>query len=118
MPSNSKNKAPIKKPSRFRTEAAAADWYASPAGQRHTEHVLRDAIRRGTVKVSKGHDVVRTDPAVLQELVERARASMTRAVSLRIPTGDIEAAKRIAERKGIGYQTVLKQAIRKGLRHA
>jgi hypothetical protein len=29
--------------------------------------------------------------------------------------GDIEAGKRIAERKGAGYQTVLKQAIRQGL---
>jgi hypothetical protein len=118
MPRNSKNKAPIKKATRFRSEVDAADWYASPAGQRHTEHILRDAIRKGSIKVSKGVDVVLTDPAVLQELVERARKTMTQAVSLRIPKGDIEAAKRIAERKGVGYQTVLKEAIREGLRHA
>jgi predicted DNA binding CopG/RHH family protein len=29
---------------------------------------------------------------------------------------DIEAAKRIAAKRGIGYQTVLKQAIREGLK--
>jgi predicted DNA binding CopG/RHH family protein len=110
------SKSPNKPPRSFATEAEAADWFASPAGRRHAEQTLRRAIREGTVKVTN-EKTPRTDPAVLEELLERARQSMTKAVSLRIPTSDIETAKRIAQKKGLGYQTVLKQAIREGLRH-
>ena len=39
----------------------------------------------------------------------------TRAISIRIPVNDLERAQAIAKRKRIGYQTVLKDAIRKGL---
>jgi predicted DNA binding CopG/RHH family protein len=35
---------------------------------------------------------------------------------LRIPIADLDAAKRIAAKKRIGYQTVLKQAIHAGVR--
>ncbi len=65
-----------------------------------------------------GSKVKPTDPAVLQKFLEEARASMTQAVSLRIPLADLDEAKRIAVAQGIGYQTVLKRVIREGLRQA
>ena len=44
------------------------------------------------------------------------RRVVTRQLTMRVPVADIERAKEIAEQQGIGYQTVLKQAIRKGLK--
>ncbi len=78
-----------------------------------------EAKRTGKViRYKKGLDIKPTDPAVLQEFMERVKARQTQAVSLRIPVSDIEAAKKIAEQKGLGYQTVLKGIISKGLRHS
>jgi len=48
--------------------------------------------------------------------MEKAKARATQAISIRVPVADLERARKIAARKGIGYQTVLKQAIRAGLR--
>ena len=58
------------------------------------------------------------DPAILQKLVDEARTSMPQAVSLRLPVTDLETAKAIARKNGVGYQAVLKQAIRDGSRQA
>jgi hypothetical protein len=70
------------------------------------------------VRFAKGLKIRPTDPAVLEKLLQDARASMTKAVSLRIPVSDLDAAKEIAAKKGVGYQTVLKDAIKAGLRRA
>ena len=48
--------------------------------------------------------------------MERAKLNATRSISIRVPIADLERAQRIAEKAGIGYQTVLKQAIREGLK--
>jgi predicted DNA binding CopG/RHH family protein len=133
MPTKSTNKKP-----QFKSEAEEADWYHTPEGKRHVSHTLRKAIRKGTIVVEEkvsmqralelarsgkrivlrqGVKIKATDPAVLQKLVEEALASMTQAVSLRIPVVDLDTAKAIAEKKGVGYQSVLKQATRDGLRH-
>ena len=127
-------------PPAFQNEQQEADWLASPAGREHARRSFQKAIRKGKLvvddklsilKASKlakttgkavvprhGARVNPTDPAVLEELLEEAHASMTRPVSLRIPQRDLDAAKRIAEQRGVGYQTVLKQIIAKGLKHA
>ncbi len=60
----------------------------------------------------------RTNPDVLETLLKQAKANATRPVSLRLSIADIELARSIASKRGIGYQTVLKQAIRKGLKRA
>ena len=44
------------------------------------------------------------------------KANATRPVSIRLPIADIELAREIASRRGTGYQTVLKEAIRVGLK--
>lgn len=60
----------------------------------------------------------RTGAEVLAELMEQAKAKATKAISIRLPIADIELAKRIAAAVGVGYQSVLKEAIRKGLKRA
>jgi predicted DNA binding CopG/RHH family protein len=62
--------------------------------------------------------IPRTDPKVLRQLMEQAARNATRSISIRVPIADLEEAKRIAEKAGVGYQTVLKQAIREGLKRA
>jgi predicted DNA binding CopG/RHH family protein len=57
-----------------------------------------------------------SDAKVLAELVEQAKAKAMKAISIRVPVADIERAQEIADKQGVGYQTVLKQAIREGLR--
>jgi predicted DNA binding CopG/RHH family protein len=116
MPRNSKRPSKAGQPATSNAESEEADWYASPEGQRATEREFRRAVREGMVKVyPRGQKIRRTDPKALHGLLERARANMTKAISIRIPLGDLEAAKRIAERRGTGYQAVLKEIIHKGL---
>jgi hypothetical protein len=96
-------------------ERKVADWYASPAGRRHVERVMDKGIRDGTAILVDGSKVNLT-PAKIEALLQEARDKSTQAVSLRIPRADLDAAKRIAAKKRIGYQTVLKQAIHAGVR--
>jgi predicted DNA binding CopG/RHH family protein len=51
-------------------------------------------------------------------LMEQAKQTATRAISIRIPIADLEQAQRIAAATGVGRQTVLKQAILAGLKKA
>src|SRR6516165_3150980 len=99
---------------KFRTEAEEADWYATPEGRRQTRREFERALRDGTVRYSPGEKVRRTDSAILQELMEQAKAKATRLIALRIPIVDLERAQTIAEQRGVGYQAVLKEAIRHG----
>jgi len=95
-----------------------ADWYATPQGRRETERQFARALRAGKVSRSEGLKIKTTDPKILGELMERAKQSATQAISIRISVADLERAKRIARKTGAGYQTVLKQAIREGLKKA
>ena len=92
---------------KFKSEAEEADWLSSSAGRRASERDLEKAVLTGEVIVSdkrimskkdkealrSGHlvryrnglDVKPTDPAILQELMDRAKAKRTEAVSLHIP---------------------------------
>jgi predicted DNA binding CopG/RHH family protein len=54
----------------------------------------------------------------LPEPIEQGKTTTLRAISIRLPVADIELAKKIAGKRGIGYQTLLKHAIREGLRKA
>jgi len=134
-----KSSAVAKKPA-FKNETEEADWLSSPVGRRYVSRSFRTAMRKGVIQseastLTEALAAVRqagagravqfkklnakpTDSVIVQKLLDEARASITQAVSLRIPVMDLEAAKRIAEKKGVGYQSVLKQAIRDGLRQA
>ena len=95
-----------------------ADWYATPKGRRETQRQFARALKTGTLSRSEGLKIKKTDSKILAELMERAKQSATQAISIRIPVSDLERAKRIAEKTGAGYQTVLKRAIREGLKKA
>ena len=102
----------------FKSEAEEADWYATPRGRDQTRKEFERALRAGKVTRSVGANVHRTDAKLLAELMEQAKAKATKAISIRLSIADIELAKRIAASEGIGYQSVLKRAIRKGLKRA
>jgi predicted DNA binding CopG/RHH family protein len=101
---------------KFKSEAEEAEWYATPEGRRQTQREFARALRTGTLSRSPRLKAARTDPRILEQLMEQAKESATRAISLRVPIADLERAKQIAEKTGVGYQTVLKQAIHEGLR--
>ena len=103
---------------RFKTEAEEADWYATPQGLRQTQREFARALKDGTLTRSAGTKITRTDSKALQSLMKQAKLNATRAISIRLPISDLEQARRIAAETGVGYQTVLKQAIRRGLRKA
>src|SRR5713101_3440870 len=96
---------------RFKSDAEEADWYATPEGRRQTEREFARAVRAGTLSRSAGLKAAKTDPKVLERLLEQAKENATRAISIRVPIADLERAKQIAETAGVGYQTVLKKAI-------
>ncbi len=95
-----------------------SDWYASAQGRRQTQREFERALKNGALIRSAGARVQRTSPDILDALLAQAKANATRPVSIRLPIGDIELARSIAAKRGIGYQTVLKDAIRRGLKRA
>jgi hypothetical protein len=101
-----------------RSKTEEANWYASPEGRRRTQREFERALKNGTLVRSSGSRIPRTDPDVLKRLLEQAKANVTRPVSIRLSVADIELARNIASKRGTGYQTVLKEAIRYGLKSA
>lgn len=95
----------------FNSEAKESAWYTTAEGRRQTRREYEKALKRGTISRSDG-----VDDAVLRQLMEQAKERTTRAISIRLPIADIERAQTMAGQRGVGYQTVLKDAIRKGLR--
>jgi hypothetical protein len=94
------------------------DWYVTEEGRRETQKEFARALRTGTLSRSPGLKVAKTDPKLLQQLMNQAKENTTRAISIRISVADLERARRIADESGVGYQSVLKQAIREGLKRA
>jgi hypothetical protein len=101
---------------KLESAAAEARWYATPEGRRRTQREFERAVKAGRVIRSDGVDIPTTDAKLLAALVVKAKASATKAISIRVPVADLERARKIAKREGSGYQTVLKRAIRAGLR--
>jgi hypothetical protein len=67
--------------SKAKSNAEEADWYASPDGRRRSQRELDRALRAGTLRASTGLKVAKTDPKVLQRLMEQAKENATRASS-------------------------------------
>ena len=106
------------KPPESSSKAEDADWYTSTEGRRQTQREFERALKDGTLVHSSGLRIPRTNRDVLRTLLEQAKANATRPVSIRLSVADIELAKNIATKRGTGYQTVLKEAIRYGLKRA
>ena len=103
---------------RLKANAGEADWYATPQGRLQTQREFARALKDRTLIRSTGPKIAKTDPNVLERLMEEAKQNATRSISIRLPIADLERAQRIAQRTGVGYQTVLKQAIKDGLKRA
>ncbi len=103
---------------RSKSEAGAADWYQTAEGRRQTQREFARALKEGTLIRSAGSKITRTDQKAIEALVEQAKRNATRPISIRVPIADLERAQRIAAATGVGYQTVLKKAIRQGLKRA
>jgi hypothetical protein len=103
---------------KVRSEAEEGEWYVTPQGRQQTQREFARALRDGTLIRATGSNIAKTDPRVLERLMEQAKQTATRAISIRIPIADLEQAQRIAAATGVGYQAVLKRAIRAGLKRA
>ena len=102
----------------FASDADEADWYTTPEGRRQTQREFAKALRTGMIERSPGVKAAKSDPKLLEQLVDQAKERATRAISLRVPIADLERAKQLAKKTGVGYQSVLKSAIREGLRRS
>ena len=86
----------------FQSESEEADWWYR--NRRNLDAEMIQAMREGKT-------------ISLAEVVEHAKRKATlKPVTLRLPGGDIDTARRLAEEKGIGYQTYIKILLHDALR--
>ena len=88
---------------KFVDESAEADWWASREGREFVKQKTAGAVRTGGA--GKG-----------SRLVGRLKKAASVQIALRLPEPDLAQARELAERKGIGYQTLLKMLVHEGLR--
>lgn len=92
----------IKTP-KFKNEAEEADWWDA-----HPE-VIMNAMERAYGKKA------------IERFLEggpRPKLPPTKTVTIRLPVEDVARAKRLAARKGLGYQTLVKSLLHEALRRA
>lgn len=95
------NKKTLEMP-KFKNESEEANWWASQAG--------RDFVKRKSVEAqSKGIKVVGS------RLVAELNRKSSVQIAIRLPEADLAQARKLAERKGLGYQTLLKMLVHEGL---
>ena len=85
---------------KFASEEEEAKWWASPKGRRF----VKDQSARRKAKTPGG-----------SKLVKKLARANSQQISLRLPSPDLAKARKLAERKGIGYQTLLKMIVHEGL---
>ncbi len=91
---------PLPRKPDFKNEDEEAQWWASAKGRSFLKQQPAASVakKRGSPLISKLN-----------------RASSIQ-IALRLPEPDVAQARQIAERKGIGYQTLLKMLVHEGLR--
>lgn len=97
-----------KKLAMARTEAEEARWF-----EEHQDRLLKlfeRAAREGKLRIGS-----RSVGITLSKHTGSLSKPPSQKVMLRIPTGDLERAKRLAAAKGLGYQTYIKSLLRQGL---
>ena len=87
---------------KFHGESDEADWWASRAGR---EYVKRKSAAAKAAGIKVGGSA----------LVAKLNQKSSVQIALRLPQDDIARARKLAERKGIGYQTLLKMLVHEGL---
>jgi predicted DNA binding CopG/RHH family protein len=83
---------------KFSSEAKEAAWW--DAHRSEIESEIRQRVKQKR-------------PIILGNLMQGAKPSQP--VTLRIPKDDLETARRLAARKGLGYQTYIKMLLREAL---
>jgi predicted DNA binding CopG/RHH family protein len=86
---------------KFKDEDQEAKWWASAKGR----EFLKQQSSAGMAKKQPG-----------SPLVANLSGKSSVQIALRLPAPDLAKARQIAERKGIGYQTLLKMLVHEGLR--
>jgi predicted DNA binding CopG/RHH family protein len=87
---------------KFKNESEEANWWASRAGRAYVKQKSAEAKSRSIE--TKGSNLVR-------KLNEKSSVQ----IAIRLPAADLGQARKIAERKGIGYQTLVKMLVHEGL---
>jgi predicted DNA binding CopG/RHH family protein len=87
---------------RFKSESEEADWWASPAGRTYVKQKSAEIRSKGTKATGSG-------------LVRKLSNKSSTQIAIRLPETDLAQARKIADRKGIGYQTLLKMLVHEGL---
>lgn len=88
---------------KFVNEDQEADWWASRDGREFLKQKSAEQAKSGVeLKGSR--------------LVGRLNKVTTVQIALRLPEPDLERAREIAARRGLGYQTLLKMLVHEGLR--
>ena len=85
----------------FASEDEEATWWASRQGRDFLKQKSAEPQKKG----AKG-----------SRLVGQLNRAASVQIALRLPSPDVEKARKLATRKGIGYQTLLKMLIHEGLR--
>ena len=86
----------------FRNENEEADWWASAEG-------------RAYVKKRSAETRVKGIKAAGSPLVTALQKKSSVQIAIRLPEADLTQARKIANRKGIGYQTLLKMLVHEGI---
>jgi hypothetical protein len=86
----------------FKSESEEADWWASPAGRAYVKQKSAEGKSRKARVSGSGLVATRTKRTSVQ-------------IAIRLPEADLLQARKIAERKGIAYQTLLKMLVHEGL---
>lgn len=87
---------------KFRNESDEADWWASRAGKAYVKKKAAAAQSEG--KAARG-----------STLVAQMNRKSSVQIAIRLPQTDLAQARKLAERKGLGYQTLLKMLVHEGL---
>lgn len=90
---------------KFKSESAEADWWASSGGRAYLKQKSAESRSKG-------------GKAGESSLVASLNERPSTQIAIRLPGADLAQARRIAQRKGIGYQTLLKMLVHEGLARA
>jgi predicted DNA binding CopG/RHH family protein len=86
----------------FKSESEEADWWASRAGREYVKQKSVDAQSEG-------------NKARGSSLVAKMNRKISVQIAIRLAEADLAQARRLAERRGLGYQTLLKMLVHEGL---
>ena len=87
---------------KFKSESEEADWWASRAGREYVRQKSADAQSEGNKPRGSS-------------LVAKMNRKSSVQIAIRLPQADLAQARKLAERKGLGYQTLLKMLVHEGL---